>query len=27
VLVHIVMICVAGFRNRMRGMIMGRDGE
>jgi thiosulfate reductase cytochrome b subunit len=25
-LVHIVMICVAGFRNRMRAMITGRVG-
>lgn len=27
VLVHIVMVCVAGFRNRMRGMITGRTGK
>jgi thiosulfate reductase cytochrome b subunit len=26
-LVHIVMICLAGFRNRMRAMITGRAGE
>jgi thiosulfate reductase cytochrome b subunit len=25
-LVHIVMICVAGFKNRMRAMITGRAG-
>ena len=25
-LVHIVMICLAGFRNRMRAMITGRVG-
>ena len=25
-LVHIVMICLAGFRNRMRAMITGRAG-
>ena len=25
-LVHIVMVCVAGFRNRMRAMITGRAG-
>jgi thiosulfate reductase cytochrome b subunit len=25
-LVHIVMVCVAGFRNRMRAMITGRGG-
>ena len=24
VLVHVLMICLTGFRNRMRGMIMGR---
>ena len=26
-LVHIVMVCLAGFRNRMRAMITGRAGE
>jgi thiosulfate reductase cytochrome b subunit len=25
-LVHIVMVCLAGFRNRMRAMITGRAG-
>jgi thiosulfate reductase cytochrome b subunit len=25
-LVHVVMVCVAGFRNRMRAMITGRTG-
>jgi thiosulfate reductase cytochrome b subunit len=25
-LVHVVMICLAGFRNRMRAMITGRTG-
>jgi thiosulfate reductase cytochrome b subunit len=25
-LVHVVMICLAGFRNRMRAMITGRAG-
>jgi thiosulfate reductase cytochrome b subunit len=26
-LVHVVMVCLAGFRNRMRAMITGRGGE
>jgi thiosulfate reductase cytochrome b subunit len=26
-LVHVVMVCLAGFRNRMRAMITGRAGE
>jgi hypothetical protein len=26
-LVHVMMICLAGFRNRMRAMITGRAGE
>jgi len=26
-LVHIAMVCLAGFRNRMRAMITGRTGE
>jgi len=25
-LVHLAMICLAGFRNRMRAMITGRAG-
>ena len=25
-LVHVVMVCVTGFRNRMRAMITGRAG-
>lgn len=25
--VHVAMVCVAGFRNRMRGMITGRTGK
>ena len=25
-LVHVVMVCIAGFRSRMRAMIMGRAG-
>jgi thiosulfate reductase cytochrome b subunit len=27
VLVHVVMVCVAGFRSRMRAMITGRAGK
>jgi len=25
-LVHVVMVCIAGFRSRMRAMILGRVG-
>jgi thiosulfate reductase cytochrome b subunit len=25
-LIHVVMVCLAGFRNRMRSMITGRAG-
>ena len=27
VLVHVVMVCLAGFRSRMRAMITGRPGK